>query len=78
MKVIDSMWFNTRLGSCGFVIGEDETTGELKLYAGVVHGTDQSADEQELIAWGTKANVQVSGFLSNFLARFRNGVAGNF
>jgi len=63
------------LGHCGLVIGEDETTGKRKLYAGAVSGSNQRLDEQELITWGHEVNL---GVLSGFLAFFREGVAGNF
>ena len=56
MKVIDSMWFNTVQGTFGFVIGENEM-GERKLYAGVVSGCDQKADEQAILEWGSKVNI---------------------
>ena len=49
MKVIDSMWFSTRQGNFGFVVGENDM-GERKLYAGVVSGLDQKTDEQELLS----------------------------
>lgn len=61
MRVIDSIWFSNRQGHCGFVIGHDETTGKRKLYAGVVSGYDQGADEQELLAWGNKVNQDILG-----------------
>lgn len=61
MKVIDSIWFSSRMGHCGFVIGEHETTGERKLCAGAVLGFDQSADEQEILDWGTKVNPDILG-----------------
>ena len=71
MKVIDSIWFSNRMGHCGFVIGEDESTGEQKLYAGVVSGFDQKIDEQELLDWGNKVNF---GVLSGFLAKLRKPI----
>ncbi len=66
MKVIDSIWFNTRQGHFGFVIGENETTGERRLYAGVVPGFCQAADEQELLDWGTKVNI---GMMESLIAK---------
>ncbi len=59
MKVIDSMWFNTTQGNFGFVVGENETTGERKLYAGVVSGIDQKTDEQAILDWGAKVNISL-------------------
>lgn len=59
MRMVDSIWFNTRQGHFGFVIGEDETTGERNLYGGVVSGFCQAADEQELLDWGTKVSVSI-------------------
>ena len=56
MKVIDSMWFNAGLGTFGFVVGENDM-GERKLYAGVVAGNDQKADEQAILSWGNKVNI---------------------
>ncbi len=58
MKVIDSMWFNTTYGSFGFVVGENET-GERHLYAGVIGGKDQRADEETLLSWGNKVNISL-------------------
>ena len=66
VKVIDSMWFNTLQGSFGFVVGEDETTGKRRLYAGVVSGLDQKADEQELLSWGNKVNI---GMMEGLIAK---------
>ena len=57
MKVIDSMWFNTVLGNFGFVVGEDEATGERKLIGSACTGRDQKADEQSILSWGNKVNV---------------------
>lgn len=59
MKVIDSMWFNTLQGSFGFVVGEDEKTGKRQLYAGVAHGHDQKLDEQLILSWGNKVNLEL-------------------
>ena len=58
MKAVDSMWFTTRQGSFGFVVGENEM-GERKLYAGVSRGDDQEADEQEIMSWGNKVNLDM-------------------
>lgn len=58
MKVIDSMWFNTALGCFGFVVGENES-GESNLYAGVVSGRNQEADEQSVLDWGNKVNIDL-------------------
>lgn len=68
MKVIDSMWFNTIQGAFGFVIGENEMTGERKLYAGVCSGQDQSADEQTILSWGNKVNI---GLMEGLIARVK-------
>ena len=59
MKVIDSIWFSTIQGDFGFVVGEDETTGERKLYAGVVSGLDQKCDEQAILDWGNIVNIKL-------------------
>ncbi|KKL87785.1 hypothetical protein LCGC14_1931260 [marine sediment metagenome] len=58
MKVIDSMWFNTAYGHFGFVVGENDM-GERKLYAGVVGGHNQNADEQTILSWGHKVNIDM-------------------
>lgn len=58
MKVIDSMWFNTRQGAFGFVLGENEM-GRRKLYAGVCRGYDQRSDEQAILSWGNKVNIRM-------------------
>ena len=58
MKVIDSMWFNTLQGTFGFVVGENEV-GKRKLYAGVVSGLDQKADEEAILSWGNKVNIRM-------------------
>ncbi len=68
MKAIDSMWFNTLQGSFGFVIGENETTGERKLYAGVCNGQDQKKDEQLILSWGNKVNI---GLMEGLIARVK-------
>lgn len=65
MKVIDSIWFNTRQGSFGFVVGENDM-GERKLYAGIASGLDQKADEQEILSWGNKVNI---GMMESLIAR---------
>ncbi|KKL71570.1 hypothetical protein LCGC14_2093560 [marine sediment metagenome] len=65
-KVIDSMWFNTMQGSFGIILAEDETTGERKLYAGVVDGFNQDADEQAILSWGNKVNI---GMLQALIAK---------
>ena len=65
MKVIDSMWFNTSLGSFGFVIGENER-GERNLYAGVVSGLNQKDDEQAILSWGSKVNI---GMMEGLIAK---------
>ena len=57
MRPIDSIWFNNRTGTCGFVVGEDEHTGERHLYGGVVNGGDLKADEIEVTTWGSKVNI---------------------
>ena len=59
MKAIDSMWFNTMQGNFGFVIGENEVTGERKLYAGVCNGLNQKRDEITIISWGNKVNISL-------------------
>ena len=65
MKAIDSMWFNTMQGAFGFVVGENEM-GERKLYAGVVSGLDQKADEQAILSWGNKVNI---GMMEGLIAK---------
>ena len=65
MKVIDSMWFNTRQGSFGFVVGENEM-GKRMLYGGVASGLDQKADEQEILSWGNKVNI---GMIESLIAK---------
>jgi len=59
MKVIDSIWFSSRAGYCGLVLGEDEFTGERTLYAGVARGLDQKADEREILGWGNRVNLRI-------------------
>lgn len=66
MKVIDSTWFNTMAGSFGFVIGEDDRTGERRLYAGIASGLDQEADERAILAGGAKVSI---GMLEGIIAR---------
>lgn len=56
MKAIDSWWTNTRQGTFGFVVGENDQ-GERNLYAGVVWGFNQAADEQAILDWGSKVNI---------------------
>ena len=70
MRIIDSMWFNTLQGSFGFVVGEDEITGERELYAGVCRGSDQSADEQLVLSWGNKINTSA---MQGLIARTKKG-----
>lgn len=57
MKILDTMWFNSRGGHCGLVIGEDEVTGEKKAYIGVVSGTNEEADTKEVAEWGCRVNL---------------------
>jgi len=52
------MWFNTLQGTFGFVVGENEV-GKRKLYAGVVSGLDQKADEEAILSWGNKVNIRM-------------------
>ena len=70
MKVVDSMWFNTIQGSFGFVVGENER-GERKLYAGVVSGLDQTADEQAILDWGSKVSI---GMMEGLIAKTKKSV----
>lgn len=65
MKVIDSMWFNTMQGHFGFVVGENEM-GERKIYAGVVNGLNQEADEKAILSWGNKVNIS---FMEGLIAK---------
>ncbi len=65
MKVVDSIWFNTIQGNFGFVLGENEM-GERKLYAGVVSGFDQKADEEAILSWGNKVNI---GMMESLIAK---------
>ncbi len=68
MNVIDSTWFNTAQGTFGFVIGENEK-GERKLYAGVVSGLSQKADEQSILDWGSKVNI---GKMESMIAKTKS------
>ena len=43
------MWFSTVQGHCGFVVGENEMA-ERKIYAGVVSGLNQKADEEAILS----------------------------
>lgn len=54
---LDSMWFNTKQGHFGLVLGEDIVTGERKLYGGVCSGEDQKKDELQILSWGNKASI---------------------
>jgi len=65
VKVIDSIWFNTVQGSFGFVLGENER-GERKLYAGIVSGLNQEADEQAILSYGSKVNI---GMMEGLIAK---------
>ena len=65
VKVIDSMWFNTRQGVCGLVVGENEV-GKRALYGGAATGFDQKADEQEILSWGNKVNI---GMMEGLIAK---------
>ncbi len=58
MKVLDTMWFNSRAGHCGLVVGEDETTGEKKAYMGVVSGLSEEMDTKEITEWGCKVSLR--------------------
>lgn len=69
MKVIDSMWFTTSQGLFGLVVGENEM-GERKLYAGVVSGLDQKADERAILSWGNKVNISL---LEGLIAKTKKG-----
>ena len=71
MKVLDSMWFNTRQGAFGFVLGENEI-GKRTLYAGVARGLDQKADEQEILSWGNKVNIRM---MEALIAKTKKGKA---
>jgi len=50
------MWFNTAQGTFGIVVGENDR-GERKLYGGTVIGLDQTLDEQAILDWGNKINI---------------------
>ena len=69
MKAIDSTWFNTFHGSFGFVIGENKR-GERKLYAGVVSGHNQEADEQTILDYGNKVNIDM---MEGLIAKVKKG-----
>ena len=57
MKAVDSMWFNTAQGSFGIVLGQDEITGEFKVYAGIATCLNQQADEELILSYGNKVNI---------------------
>ncbi len=70
----DSMWFNTARGSFGFVLGENETTGERKLYAGIVDGLDQGVDEQSILSLGSRVNIRLlEGLIAKTKKKDRGG-----
>ena len=71
MKAIDSMWFNTLQGSFGLVLGENEV-GKRTLYGGVARGFDQKADEQEILSWGNKVNIDM---MESLIAKTKKGKA---
>lgn len=58
MKILDAMWFSSRGGYCGLVVGEDELTGEKMAYIGVVSGNNEKVDAQEVAQWGCKVNLR--------------------
>lgn len=58
MKILDSIWFSSRGGYCGLVVGEDELTGEKMAYIGVVSGSNEGMDTQEVAQWGCKVNLR--------------------
>jgi len=70
MRVIDSMWFTTLQGQFGFVVGENKM-GQRKLYAGIVSGLDQKADEHAILDWGNKVNI---GLMEGLIAKTKKGV----
>ena len=74
LKVLDSIWFNTLRGSFGIVLAENLTTGERKIYAGIVDGLDEETDERALLDWGSKVNLDMLG---NILAKARGKESGS-
>lgn|GEM_PF-2466512 len=67
MKTIDSFWFTNSttvalgpppFGTVGIVVGEDEHTGERKVYIGTAQGFEQKADEEHILEWGTEFKAE--------------------
>jgi len=50
------MWFSMVQGHFGLVVGENEMV-ERKIYAGVVSGLNQKADEEAILSQGNKVNI---------------------
>lgn len=57
MKILRATWSTSSLGMIGFVLTEDEVTGEKKLRCGVVSGSDEGADTAIIARQGGKAPI---------------------
>jgi len=57
-KRIGITWSTSPLGIIGFVLTEDEITGEKKLRCGVVSGNDATMDAQIIARQGSKAPIE--------------------
>jgi len=70
-KVLDSMWFPNGEATFGIILAEDQTTGERTLYAGAADGFDRQADEQTILSWGNKVNLEM---LEGLIGQSQSGI----
>ncbi len=67
MKVIETLWFTNKDGCIGIVIGEEDITGDRKAYIGPASGTDEKADNEQILAWGNKFSLDTAKRILYFL-----------
>jgi len=74
MKVLADYWFNDmRGGTVGFILAQDEMTGEKKVYIGTVEGHNQAVDRESILDGGQKLPLS---FLEGLVKWLKPGKKG--
>ena len=66
MKIEKKVWFTTKDGMIGIVLGTDELTKEKKAYIGIIpigEDTTEDKDAKRINEWGTKFPVDAAELL---------------
>lgn len=76
MKVTDTIWFTNKDGCIGIVVTEGDITGYRKAYIGAASGTDEKADTQYILDWGSKFSLDTILWLRHLLTEKRGKKEG--